>query len=184
MTYPALHVCSERCITMPFSSLLSLFWRCNVFISFKCQFCYSIFIPTLHVFISCILKMYTWQHLCLCVFLSSWKYHGSASSFFILSYLLVILVAKWVVRICCCTQICQILLDRFYLPQIWRQYELSDYVVILFMWIVAGYFKMSCPFLPKCRFTFVLVEKWALLGQKTAKVMPNFLVDSSLINLY
>jgi hypothetical protein len=114
MTYPALHVCSERCITMPFSSLLSLFWRCNVFISFKCQFCYSIFIPTLHVFISCILKMYTWQHRCLCVFLSSWKYHGSASSFFILSYLLVILEAKWVVRLCCCTQICQILLERFY----------------------------------------------------------------------
>jgi hypothetical protein len=40
---------------------------------------------------------------------------------------------------------------------------------------------MSCPFLPKCQFTFVSVEKWALLGQKKAKVMPNFSVDSSLI---
>ena len=40
--------------------------------------------------------------------------------------------------------------------------------------IAAGYLKMSYPFLPKCRFTSVSVEKWALLGQKNSKGPPEF----------
>ena len=46
--------------------------------------------------------------------------------------------------------------------------------------IVFAGISLSCPFLPKCLFTSISVEKWALLGRKISKghaKISNFSID-------